>query len=648
MKSQLLSAAAFFVFAVCALFVLFSAGSTARSIPKIAQIPLENAFVDLTDFDFDTQIAFVRFGQAGEYYHNKLLKPWEIDNHIPDKKSLLKEAVYRTYRVRFIVPDGNYMIYGKAPEYASVIYVNGKPEAYIGEIHENPEDNLYQIATYEIVAHPVDGIIEIVTNSADTIRFDANLYNIHISRYDVAHYLHISIWIQNLIILGFVFACAILFIGFYVFEPHSLANLFCALIALSLGIRMIAADKIVSKMVGEFDYRITFFIENSTLLLIVVLYVLLIHSLFPDSIPKLLVKIVIALNAVGVLALVFLPVHITASFIWVHTAEISIVALISVICIVRHIKRFRVEQIISFFGQALFILIALAELLYIQRIIVIPMHLTPTLTVNDGMRVATLGLLLFIITHMLAMFLYNHRIIENEQKLTFENAELERQNKWKTELFGNISHELKTPLTAISNVSQLARLHTNDKYVQEKLDIAVVEAMRMKLTVGQILDLSRLEDAANKPNFKPVDIKDLITNTASHYFHALNEHNNKLDINCPALPKVRADSAQIVKVMVNLIHNASNATKNGRITVKAVYREANAVTITVTDTGRGMSEEQRERIFERFVTYDKSTGTGLGLYICKKIIETHGGEIKAESEPGKGTAISFTLPVWEG
>ena len=649
-KKRLLAAAIFFILVVTALFMLYRLGYDARSTPRVAQINRgDDSDIDLRDFDFAKQIATARFRQAGQYYHEKLLAPQEIDAHAPDDKSLIREADLRTYRLRFLVPDDEYMIFGKAPEYAARIYVNGSPAVFIGEIHEDPADNRYQIATYEIVARPVDGVIEVVTNSANIIRPDAEIYNINIGRHDVTVSLYLAVWVMNLIILGLVFACVMLFMGFYIFTPHSRANLYCALIAMSLGIRMAVAYKIVTKVVGELDYRLTYFIENGTLLIIVVFYVLLIRALFPESIPKLLVKIVITLNALLMAALICLPMYVTAGFIWLHSAMISAVALASIVCIMRHIRHFREEQIISFCGQLLFIGIGLLELLHIQAVFVIPRSWIYSLTVTDALRVATFGLLLFIITQMLALFLYNQRIVENEQRLAMENAELEKQNKWKAKRLGDMSHELKTPLTAISNVAQLSRIYTHEEYVKEKLDIVIAEVDRMKLGVGRILDLSRLEDDDEHWHIEAIDLEGLIRETTSHYFQALNEHNNKLSIDCPvALPAVKADAAQIAKVLVNLIQNAMRFTHDGQISVRTACDEgADSVMVTVEDTGSGIGPEQIGRIFDRFYTGDQSTGTGLGLFICKKIIENHGGRISVRSEPGSGTAVSFTLPLWK-
>jgi two-component system sensor histidine kinase VicK len=139
----------------------------------------------------------------------------------------------------------------------------------------------------------------------------------------------------------------------------------------------------------------------------------------------------------------------------------------------------------------------------------------------------------------------------------------------------------------------------------------------------------------------------LITDTGTRYFQSFDEHNNQLEIMCnERLPEVKADADYIARIFVNLIHNATRFTHNGNITVSAAHT-ANNVTVSIEDTGCGIPPERLAFIFDKFYTNGNSTGTGLGLYICKKIIDAHGGEIKVQNKPGCGTKVSFTLPVWE-
>ena len=128
----------------------------------------------------------------------------------------------------------------------------------------------------------------------------------------------------------------------------------------------------------------------------------------------------------------------------------------------------------------------------------------------------------------------------------------------------------------------------------------------------------------------------------------LNKNNNRLALRIPLdLPEVRADSGRMQRVFVNLISNALKHTHNGTILIKA-EQDGSDIKVTVKDTGSGISEEDLPHIWERYYKGRHSeTGTGLGLFICKFIIESHGGRIWVESEPGKGTAFIFTLPVGE-
>ena len=144
----------------------------------------------------------------------------------------------------------------------------------------------------------------------------------------------------------------------------------------------------------------------------------------------------------------------------------------------------------------------------------------------------------------------------------------------------------------------------------------------------------------------PCDLDKLVRETIETYFAVLNKNNNKLALRIPLeLPEVKADSSRLQRVFVNLISNALKHTKNGTILVKA-EAEGSFIKATVKDTGSGISEEDMPHIWERYYKGKHSeTGTGLGLFICKFIIESHGGRIWAESQAGKGTAFMFTLPI---
>ena len=223
-------------------------------------------------------------------------------------------------------------------------------------------------------------------------------------------------------------------------------------------------------------------------------------------------------------------------------------------------------------------------------------------------------------------------------------------NEMKTTFLSDASHELKTPLATMSGYAQNAEIELanggDTLLVQEKLKRISSEANRMALVVTQILDATRIEEGRMVLELAPCDIDSLVRETVETYFAVLNKNNNRLALRIPLeLPKVKADSSRLQRVFVNLISNALKHTKNGTILIKAEEKE-NYIIATVKDTGSGISEEDMPHIWERYYKGKHSeTGTGLGLFICKFIIESHGGKIWAESEVGKGTAFMFTLPV---
>jgi signal transduction histidine kinase len=262
---------------------------------------------------------------------------------------------------------------------------------------------------------------------------------------------------------------------------------------------------------------------------------------------------------------------------------------------------------------------------------------------------AVLGTMLF-----LHFKLYN----EQQKQLTEQNVLLEQLNQMKTEFLGNVSHELKTPLTVMSGYAQSTKQLTGkqnapvSEEVSRRMTLISAEAERLSLMVGQILDVTRMEEGRMVIERVRCYVDEIIHTAVETHYPILNKNQNRLDIRIESgLPAVHADSARISQVIVNLISNAVRYTTNGVITISA-KKENDNILLRVSDTGVGIEAEQMQNIFERYSKKQKSgagqdTGTGLGLYICKYIVEGHGGKIWIESKEGQGTSAFFTLPVYK-
>ncbi len=283
---------------------------------------------------------------------------------------------------------------------------------------------------------------------------------------------------------------------------------------------------------------------------------------------------------------------------------------------------------------------------------------------------SVLGLLLAIVALLLILPLASNKLalavvnpVEREQdhqrKLLRiaeeEKAMLEQLDKLKTEFLGNASHEMKTPLTVISGYAQLVKKISEKEEsldgpeVSRRMTLISSEAERLSLMVGQILDVTRMEEGRMVMEQVRCYVEEIIHSAVRTHYPILNKNRNRLDIRIESgLPAVYADPARISQVIVNLISNAVRFTADGEITVSA-KRKDGGVLVCVSDTGCGIEAERLPRIFERYNKKKKTdggqdTGTGLGLYICKHIIEQHGGVIWVESEEGHGTSVFFTLP----
>ena len=254
--------------------------------------------------------------------------------------------------------------------------------------------------------------------------------------------------------------------------------------------------------------------------------------------------------------------------------------------------------------------------------------------------------------------MYNEQQRELEkarQRLAEENAALEQINRLKTEFLGNVSHELKTPLTVVSGYAQSVRRQlqsgkADSERMSRSMKLISSEAERLAMMVSQVLDAARIEEGCMFIDRKPCRADEIIHAAVNTHYPILNKNQNQLDIRIDGdLPEILADPARISQVVVNLISNAVRFTANGRITVSA-KTEGWYVTVSVSDTGKGISPARLPFIFDRYNNNQKSvggqdTGTGLGLYICKYIMDVHGGTITVESAEGKGTTVRFTVPI---
>ncbi len=228
---------------------------------------------------------------------------------------------------------------------------------------------------------------------------------------------------------------------------------------------------------------------------------------------------------------------------------------------------------------------------------------------------------------------------------------LQEIDQMKTEFLSNVSHELRTPLQSIGGFTKLimtGKVPDHDTE-QEFLQIIDRETMHLGNLINSLLDMSRLESGRFKIYKKLTPVYDIFTDSIKMFHSLAREKNiNLTESISPKLPEMEVDSERMRQVVINLLSNAIKFSDPGTsIHVKAAVHNKELF-FQVIDHGPGIDEEGMKHLFERFYRVEGETvkgGTGLGLYISKQIIETHGGKIWAESKLGEGSTFSFTLPL---
>jgi signal transduction histidine kinase len=284
-------------------------------------------------------------------------------------------------------------------------------------------------------------------------------------------------------------------------------------------------------------------------------------------------------------------------------------------------------------------------------------HNTAHVLKDAAYFVNIIGLALSSISYNAKLKEANKNLIEREEVIRSQYEKLKESDRMKDEFVNIAAHELRTPIQPILGLSEIIRPKVN-AIDREYVDVIVRNAKRLHRLTEEILDVTKIESQSLKLKKEEVNLKDVIETCIND--EIVNKHsNNNDDEKKPKIlyqPKdilLRADRIRISQVISNLLSNAIKFSPGGTISIvsdlKSTDRDNNPIKdeaiISIKDDGNGIDEEILPKLFSKFATKSFS-GTGLGLFICKSIIEAHGGNIWAENNSnGKGATFSFTLPL---
>ncbi|MGH9178856.1 MAG: sensor histidine kinase [Acidimicrobiales bacterium] len=300
------------------------------------------------------------------------------------------------------------------------------------------------------------------------------------------------------------------------------------------------------------------------------------------------------------------------------------------------------------------------------NVVFIPPHWTLTVdALDDGVALAVFGLVAVVIgslvaregerrqsaeeraaelhllnTELQAVHAERERLAEEAMRATV----LERIDEQRSALLRSVSHDLRTPLATVRAVVSdlLSGAPYDDSTRTELLELVADEVERLDRLVANLLNLSRIEAGALRPDRQAVAMEELLAHTVKRLDRLFAQRRIQLEL--PELPLVDGDYTQLDQVVSNLLENAARHAPRGS-TVRIGGRDAEgAVEIWVDDEGPGVMAFERQLIFEPFRRGDGSSSSGIGLAICKAIVEAHGGHISAEGAPGGGARFRFSVP----
>lgn len=245
------------------------------------------------------------------------------------------------------------------------------------------------------------------------------------------------------------------------------------------------------------------------------------------------------------------------------------------------------------------------------------------------------------------------KVAERTRELTSANEKLEEASKLKSEFLANVNHELRTPVSAILGYARLVLRATEGQIAplqRENLQDLLSDADRLLNLIDSLLDFAKIEAGKMELHLEPVKVDEVIHGAVSTIESTVKLDGVRLVREIASdIPIVRIDREKLRQIVLNLLDNAVKFTERGEIRVSASQLNG-ALKLVVSDTGIGIRQEDLPQVFEEFHRGDSSStkryrGTGLGLAIVKKFVQLLDGEIAVESEAGKGSAFTVTLPL---
>ena len=552
------------------------------------------------------------------------------------------DAKFETCRVVLsLTPGVTYGITGQTATYAQRVYVNGVLLHEIGSVSDRAAEFTPKTDFYTVYFTPQSGETEIIVQHAWFNHASGAFHKIYLAEQQVITRTNRTQTLCDGLVTGTLLAMAIFFLGMFLYAPAQRGMLWFSLSCLCAALNyLIYESKQIMTFFPDFNWYVGHKVElltNIYYFLVVVLFALSVLKLRPGKRP--------AAGAGAVFgALTVFYVLAPSTFYTRYTVPIGAVMLLLELLTAAGLLRLSIRT-----GKA-----KQPDLLFVS----LSPLLTAAVYLIEG--VTYFSHIFYLRAYLMILLAFCNALVltlgharterslseaqRRELEIAEENAMLEKMNRLRSDFMRNIAHEMKTPLTVMSGYAQLTERQIQKDAVNEEtaanLDTIAREAGRLADMVTQLLDVTYHGAEGKTSVFTPAE---LLEDAAAVCRPILLKNQNRLELSCLTRRPITANKESLLQVLINLCINSNKHTTDGAVTLCARDAADNAVAFTVRDTGGGIAEEDLPHIFER--GYSRDGGNGLGLTICRDIIEAAGGSIAVEHTGSAGTAIRFTVPA---
>ena len=616
--------------------------------PNIIELPKTNGSYNLYEYDFKHTV--YRTNDSWESWPYKLYTPEDFSNGTVTEPPLFldtKQAMYTSYathRMHLTLPAGRY--YGMSmmtSEYAMRIYIDGMEIDSVGSPGDKRENTEHRSLERTYYFSPENDTVEIIVQAANFVHVTGSgAPTITIGTSENITERNNAGLVVSFLIIGCLVASFLYHVGLFCLNRNHKINLIfgicCLLLALmNKKLLLLFWPNYVFSVALRFEYAIHFLTFASLTLFL--------EQLHPQLMHKPITRGYYMFSGTYLLTLLLDTTVFTGLIIYFEIVSISMIVYV-LIRLTINLKKRRLQNYLSFAGVLVLGLMGTNDILYYKNIVIIP-------PIDGLFLMSPIAMIFFVFCYALAMSLDHTETEiamlnakEKERQLALKNATLDHMNILKEKLMTTISHEARIPLAILASYSGLVAMELRDKGADAQttsdLDTIAFEAKR----VAELIDNMKCLTMPNNQTVERVslNLSKIVHQTSQLYMPILARGGIALKIHTPDnLPNVLGNPSELTQVLFNLLQNAKNHTYHGSVTVSIVV-DNGFVTTYISDTGCGIDPKLLPHIFERGISGNME-GSGIGLAVCKEIINSHNGTIQIESELGKGTKITVIFPI---